>query len=106
MADSIEHGILEGAGDDTARCMSRYFFVHKLAAAFGVGAALPIAEFLYFNPQAIDANTGFEGSKFVAFVLPSLVAAPAVFLPYNYPIDEKRHAEIRRELQARGMETT
>lgn len=105
VADSIEHGILEGAGDDTALYMSLYFFVQKLAAAIGVGVALPIAAYLGFNPQAIDANTTFEGIKFVAVILPGIVAFPAVFLLYNYPIDEKRHAEIRQQLKARGIET-
>jgi glycoside/pentoside/hexuronide:cation symporter, GPH family len=105
VADSIEHGILEGAGDDTALYMSLYFFVQKLAAAIGVGVALPIAAYLGFDPQLIDANTTFEGIKFVAVILPGIVALPAVFLLYNYPIDEKRHAEIRQQLKARGIET-
>jgi len=46
VADSIEHGILEGAGDDTALYMSLYFFIQKLAAAVGVGLALPMAAVL------------------------------------------------------------
>lgn len=105
VADSIEHGILEGAGDDTALYMSLYFFVQKLAAAIGVGVALPIAAVLGFDPQNIDANTTFEGIKFVAIILPSIIAFPAVFLLFNYPIDESRHAEIREELRAQGIET-
>jgi Na+/melibiose symporter-like transporter len=105
VADSIEHGMLEGAGDDTALYMSLYFFIQKLAAAIGVGAALPIAAMLGFNPQEISPNTTFGGIKFVAVVLPSIIALPAVFLLFNYPIDEKRHAEIRRELQERGIQT-
>jgi Na+/melibiose symporter-like transporter len=41
----------------------------------------------------------------VAVVLPTLIAFPAVFLLFNYPIDETRHAEIRAELEERGFET-
>jgi Na+/melibiose symporter-like transporter len=106
VADSIEHGLLEGAGDDTALYMSLYFFVQKVAAAIGVGVALPVAAYLGFNPQMIDAGTSFAGIKFVAIFLPGIVALPAVFLLYNYPIDEKRHGEIREELRARGIETS
>tara|TARA_B110000908_G_scaffold172523_1_gene240503 strand:+ start:4797 stop:6065 length:1269 start_codon:yes stop_codon:yes gene_type:complete len=105
VADSIEHGILKGAGDDTALYMSLYFFVQKLAAAIGVGVALPFAAYLGFNPQVIDGTTTFEGIKFVSIILPSIVALPAVFLLFNYPIDEKRHAEIRESLRAKGIET-
>ena len=105
VADSIEHGILEGAGDDTALYMSLYFFIQKLAAAIGVGVALPVAALMGFDPQAIDANSSFTGIKFVAVILPSIIALPAAFLLFNYPIDEKRHGEIRAELAERGIKT-
>lgn len=106
VADSIEHGILEGAGDDTALYMSLYFFVQKLAAAVGVGVALPIAALLGFDPQNIGPESTFGGIKFVAVILPAIIAAPAIFLLFNYPIDEKRHGEIREQLNARGIETS
>jgi GPH family glycoside/pentoside/hexuronide:cation symporter len=105
VADSIEHGILEGAGDDTALYMSLYFFIQKLAAAIGVGVALPVAALLGFNPQSTGIGASTGGIMFVAAVLPSIIALPAVFLLFNYPISEKRHAEIRQELRERGLET-
>ena len=105
VADSIEHGLLEGIGDDTALYMSLYFFIQKFAAAVGVGLALPLAAYLGFDPQAIDATTSFAGLKFVSVILPGLIAAPAIFLLFNYPIDETRHAEIRQELRDKGLET-
>jgi Na+/melibiose symporter-like transporter len=61
VADSIEHGVLEGAGDDTALYMSLYFFIQKFAAAIGVGVALPIAAYLGFDPQAIGPDSNFGG---------------------------------------------
>ena len=105
VADSIEHGILEGAGDDTALYMSLYFFIQKLAAAIGVGVALPVAAMLGFNPQDVGTDGSTGGLMFVAAVLPSIIALPAVFLLFNYPINEERHAEIRKELSERGLET-
>ena len=106
VADSIEHGLLEGAGDDAALYMSLYFFVQKFAAALGVGVALPLAAWLGFDPQAIDAATSFAGLKFVSVVLPGIIAAPAIILLFNYPIDEERHSRIRQELRNRGIETS
>jgi Na+/melibiose symporter-like transporter len=70
-----------------------------------VGVALPIAAALGFDPQAVAPDTSFMGLKFVAVILPTLIALPAVFLLFNYPIDEQRHAEIRKQLSARGIET-
>ena len=106
VADSIEHGLLEGIGDDVALYMSLYFFIQKQAAAIGVGVALPLAAWLGFDPQMADTAKSFAGLKFVAVVLPGIIAAPAIFLLFNYPIDERRHAEIREELHRKGIETT
>jgi Na+/melibiose symporter-like transporter len=100
VADTVESGLLEDIGDDTALYMSIYFFIQKLAAAVGVGLALPLAASLGFDPQAPGGDT--FGIRFVATMLPTLVAIPAVFLLLRYPIDEQRHRQIREELEARG----
>jgi len=105
VADSIEHGLLEGVGDDTALYMSVYFFIQKFAAAIGVGIALPVAAWMGFDPQAGSAAASYDGIKFVSVILPGLIAAPAALLLFNYPIDEKRHTKIREELKLRGIST-
>ena len=106
VADSIEHGLLEGAGDDTALYMALYFFIQKFAAALGVGVALPFAAWLGFDPQLASGAQSYAGLKFVAVILPGIIAAPAVLMLFNYPIDEARHAEIRQSLREQGMETS
>ena len=103
VADTVEHGLLEDLGDDTALYMSIYFFIQKLAAAFGVGIALPLAASLGFDPQAGGMAEDTFGIRFVATMLPTLLALPAVFLLYRYPIDEARHQAIQRELAERGI---
>ena len=66
VADTVEHGLLEDLGDDTALYMSIYFFIQKLAAAFGVGIALPLAASLGFDPQAGGLADDTFGIRFVA----------------------------------------
>ena len=88
---------MEDIGDDTALYMSIYFFIQKLAAAVGVGLALPLAASLGFDPQAPGGDT--FGIRFVATMLPTFMAIPAVFLLFRYPIDEQRHRQIREELE-------
>lgn len=105
IADSIEYGVWKGTGEDTALYMSLYFFIQKAAAAVGVGVAFPLAAWLGFNPQAVDA-IGVEGLMLVALVLPGVVAFPAIFLLFNHPITKNRHAAIRRRLQVRGGAST
>ena len=103
VADTVEHGLLEDVGDDTALYMSIYFFIQKLAAAVGVGVALPLAAAMGFDPQASGVSDDTFGILFVATILPTLLAFPAIFLLLNYPIDEARHKAIQSELTARGI---
>lgn len=103
VADTVEHGLLEDVGDDTALYMSIYFFIQKMAAAVGVGVALPLAAALGFDPQSASPDGDTFGIRFVSTVLPSLLALPAVFLLWRYPIDEARHRVIREQLEVRGI---
>ena len=103
VADTVEHGLLENVGDDTALYMSIYFFIQKLAAAVGVGVALPLAAAMGFDPQTATPDGDTFGIRFVATMLPSILAVPAIFLLWRYPIDEERHRAIREELEARGI---
>ncbi len=105
VADTIEHGLLEGAGDDAALYMSLYFFIQKLSAAVAVGLALPLAAWLGFDPQLGAQSESLVGLKFVAVILPGILAVPAAWLLFNYPIDENRHDEIRAELKRKGIAT-
>ena len=68
--------------------------------------ALPVAAWLGFDPELANNAQSYSGLKFVAVILPGIIAAPAVFMLFNYPIDEARHAEIRQSLRERGVETS
>ena len=98
VADAVEYGMLHGAGDDAAFYMALYFFVQKTALAVGVGLALPLAGALGFVPAT---GAGAGALAFVALGLPLLLALPGAAVLFNYPIDERRHAEIRRQLAER-----
>ena len=102
VADALENGMLDGSGDDAGLYMSLYFFSQKAAMALGVGVAFPLVQLLGFSPQAGPA-ADVTGLMKVALLLPAFVAFPAIFLLFNYPIDEKRHGQIREELRQRGV---
>ncbi|MFM7272479.1 MAG: MFS transporter [Gammaproteobacteria bacterium] len=100
VADAVEHGMLQGEAEDAALYMALYFFVQKAALAAGVGIALPLSAVLGFDPAS---GAGQNGLALVALGLPLLIALPAAAIMFNYPIDERRHAEIRRALVERGI---
>jgi Na+/melibiose symporter-like transporter len=100
VGDAVEYGMFKGAGDDAALYMALYFFVQKAALAVGVGLALPLAGVLGFDP---GAGSGTTALAFVALGLPLLLALPGALVLFDYPIDARRHAIIRRALARRGV---
>lgn len=101
-ADTIEYGMLKGAGDDAAMTMSLFMFAQKLAFAAGIGIALPLAGALGFDPRVAATAEGLAGLRWVALYLPGLIGIAGALLLFNYPLTANRHAAIRRRLERLG----
>ena len=101
-ADTIEYGMLKGAGDDAAMTMSLFMFTQKLAFAAGIGIALPLAGALGFDPREMATIDGLTGLRWVALYLPGLIGIVGALLLFNYPLTARRHAVIRRRLERLG----
>jgi Na+/melibiose symporter-like transporter len=50
--------------------------------------------------QVLDAQNVF-GIRFTASWLPVLLLIPPLLIMWNFPIDARRHAQIRQQLEAR-----
>ena len=104
-ADTIEYGMLKGAGDDAAMTMSLFMFAQKLAFALGIGIALPLAGALGFDPRIAATPEGLSGLRWAALYAPGLLGIAAAFVLFNYPLTAKRHASIKRRLERLGRIT-
>lgn len=102
VADTVDYGVLKGGSDDTALYMALYMFVQKIALAFGVGLALPLAGALGFNPTQAPTQEALNGLRFVGLVLPSLIGVFGALILFNHPITARAHAAIRRRLERRA----
>lgn len=102
-ADTIEYGMMKGGADHAALYMAMYNFVMKMALAFGVGLAMPLLGALGFNPMAENTETAMQGFVFVALFLPMIVGLPGALVLFNYPLNKRKHATIRRYLAKKGM---
>lgn len=105
VSDTIEYGMMKGAGDDSAIYMALYLFVQKFALAAGVGIALPLAAWLGFDPTARSSPDGIAALDTVALILPGIIGLFGATILFNYPITAARHAVIRKWLQRKGMQT-
>ena len=106
VADTVEYGMLKGVGDDSAIYMALYLFTQKIALAAGVGIALPLAAALGFDPTAASGPDALRALSIVALILPPVIGFFGALVLFNYPIDARRHAIIRRRLSRRGLKVS
>ena len=102
VADAIDYGRLQGAGDDAALYMALYHFVQKVAMAGGVGIGMGLAGALGFNAAGVNTPEGVSALNMVALVLPVFIALPGMLMLYNYPLTRERHDEVCRTLAERA----
>ena len=102
-SDAIEYGMMKGGEDHAALYMAMYNFVMKMALALGVGLAMPLLSVLGFNPVGNNTPEAMQGFIFVALFLPMIVGLPGVLALFNYPLNKRKHATIRRYLVKKGM---
>ncbi|TCM15741.1 Na+/melibiose symporter-like transporter [Novosphingobium sp. PhB165] len=74
----------------------------KLGPALAFGIALPLVTAFGFNPAAAtNTPTALNGLLLVFALGPALGHALAAVLVSRFPLDASRHAEIRRQIEAR-----
>jgi len=72
----------------------------KLAAAFGVGVALPILAASGYQPNVEQTDTTKLALRAMYAGLPILANVAAIAIAWRYPIDKKRHEQIRAKITA------
>lgn len=104
-ADVIDLDTLQTGENRAALFFSTYSFTAKLAGSIGGSIGLYGLAYIGFNTQAPEFNTEEQlfGLKFLFALLPSAFYLAACAIIWHYPITEERHAELRRELEARNQ---
>jgi glycoside/pentoside/hexuronide:cation symporter, GPH family len=103
VADVADSQKLKSGADHTAVFFSVFSISAKAGMALAVGIALPLVAWFGFNPAAkINTPEALHGLAMVFALGPAIAHLISAALLYGFPIDEARHAEIRKELAARG----
>lgn len=72
--------------------------IRKLAAALGVGVALPVMEAVGYEPNAEQSDSTKLVIRLLYVGVPVICNVLAIFVAWRYPIDKERHAEIRQRI--------
>ena len=104
-ADAIDNDHLLSGTEQAGGHMAFLAFVFKFGMAMGavVGLTLVLQTFLgYQDLQQVLGPRLDQGVRFAGAWLPALMLLVPIVMMWRYPIDSKRHAEIRAALAARA----
>jgi Na+/melibiose symporter-like transporter len=100
VADLADRQALESGAERSGLLFSAFSMSSKLATAVAVGLALPLAAHLGFRLGAHNSPEVLLRLKLLFALGPALAHAASAILIWRFPLDQSRHAEIRRALEA------
>jgi Na+/melibiose symporter-like transporter len=105
MADVADEVRLETGEDRMGLLFSFLSLTTKFGYAISVGSLSILAWFGFDDrPHAHNSETALLVLQVLFLGLPTLLLVLAAWALRNYPLDLKRHAEIRAALEARSVE--
>jgi len=102
VADLADKQALERGRAYPGLLFSAFSVSGKSATAAAVGIALPLVAFLGFKPGVHNTPEALLGLKLVFALGPALSHIASALMIAGFPLNEHRHAEIRRALDARN----
>ncbi|MGZ8369563.1 MAG: MFS transporter, partial [Caulobacteraceae bacterium] len=102
LADVGDEVRLKTGADFTGILYSVLTGARKVADALAVLVGFWILQWMGFDPKAaVNSPESLRGLEILFIALPSVIAAVAAWMIYRFPLDAKRHAEIRAQLALR-----
>lgn len=101
IADVADKQRLDSGADRTGLLFSVFGLSMKAATAVAVGVVLPLVAWLGFNPTGPNDADALFGLKCVFALVPATAHALSALIMLRFPLDERRHADIRAALESR-----
>jgi GPH family glycoside/pentoside/hexuronide:cation symporter len=103
-ADAIDHDELQTGERRDGQLIGLWMIAEKLAAALGVGIALPLLGAVGYVPNAVQSPQVLLTLRILYIVVPCVCNALAFVVLLGYPLDRRAHAEILTALARRRAE--
>lgn len=105
-ADVIDYEELRTGRRREGEIIGVWLVARKLAAAIGVGLALPVLGLAGYVPNVEQTETVRLTLSALYALVPALLTLLGLALAFAYPIDRRRHAAIMAAIAARGRGET
>lgn len=102
VADVADVQKLQTGEERAGLLFSIFNMTGSLAMAFAVAVAFALAGWFGFVPGGSNDADALRGLQWVFALGPALAHLISALLVWNFPLDEKRHAAVRRELEGGG----
>lgn len=101
-ADIVDYGRLKSGVDHAGNYFAMATLLYKFGLAIGGGAGLVIAGLFGFSAKGPNDATAMAGFFLALVWIPCALNLAAAALAWNFPIDRRRQAAIRRRLERRA----
>ncbi|KPF55442.1 sodium:melibiose symporter [Novosphingobium sp. AAP1] len=101
VADVADYHRLRTGEDRIGLFFSVFSLSDKAGVALAIGVALPLAAWIGFDPRGTNPAGVLEHLKWLFALGPALGHVISAAVIHGFPIDERRHGDIRRQLAAR-----
>jgi Na+/melibiose symporter-like transporter len=100
VADVADVQKLQTGEERAGLLFSIFNMTGALAMAFALAVAFSLVGWFGYVPGADNGPDALRGLQWVFAVGPALAHFISALLVWNFPLDQRRHAQIRRELGA------
>ncbi|MFD2782256.1 MFS transporter [Novosphingobium pokkalii] len=101
VADVADYHRLRTGEDRIGLFFSVFSLSDKAGVALAIGIALPLAAWIGFDPRGSNPAPVLEHLKWLFALGPAFGHIISAAVIHGFPLDERRHGDIRRQLAAR-----
>ena len=102
VADVADAHELETGHNRTGLFFSVFSLASKAGPAVGIGLVLPLLAALGFSAKGTNSPEALEALKYAFALGPAVAHIISAALIWRFPLDQTRHAAIRRALDERA----
>ncbi|WDI31837.1 MFS transporter [Hyphococcus flavus] len=103
IADAVDYDAVQKGRMRYGLHFASWSLMQKLVHAFAIGLALPVLAFFGFDDPAVSKDSLAPVIRMLYLVAPAPLYIIGAILFWQFPIDRKKHAEIRRIIEEDGL---
>ncbi|MEQ9463002.1 MAG: MFS transporter, partial [Haliea sp.] len=99
LGDISDYGTLKSGSNNTGNYFSIQALLQKGTMGVGAGIAFPLLALFGYELGVDNQGVALWGLHTTYIIIPAVTSVAAAAILWNFPIDARRHAIIRRRLE-------